>query len=49
MMTLSVRQPWASLIAWGDKTIEHRSWETPYRGPLLIHASGRPICAGRFA
>lgn len=45
MMTLSVRQPWASLIAWGDKTIEHRSWETPYRGPLLIHASGRPFVA----
>lgn len=45
MMALSVRQPWASLIAWGDKTIEHRSWSTDHRGPLLIHASGRPFVA----
>ena len=36
---LSVRQPWASLIVDGTKTIENRSWQTHYRGPLLIHAS----------
>lgn len=36
---LSVRQPWASLIVNGTKTIENRSWRTHYRGPLLIHAS----------
>jgi len=35
---LTVRQPWASLIACGVKTIETRSWSTKYRGPLLIHA-----------
>lgn len=45
MKALSVRQPWASLIAWGDKTVEHRSWSTAHRGPLLIHASGRPFVA----
>jgi len=45
MKTLSVRQPWASLIAWGDKTIEHRTWFTDYRGELLIHASGSPFIA----
>ena len=45
MLTLSVRQPWASLIAWGDKTIEHRSWSTTYRGPLLIHASAHQFVA----
>jgi len=45
MKTLSVRQPWASLIAWGDKTIEHRSWSTGHRGPLLIHASGHRFVA----
>ena len=35
---LTVRQPWASLIALGVKTIETRSWRTDYRGPLVIHA-----------
>jgi len=33
---LSVRQPWAELIAQGRKTLELRSWRTDYRGPLLI-------------
>ena len=35
---LTIRQPWASLIALGVKTIETRSWSTKYRGPLLVHA-----------
>jgi len=39
---LSVRQPWAALIAQGVKRIENRTWSTTYRGPLLIHA-GRTI------
>jgi hypothetical protein len=38
---LTIRQPWASLIALGHKTIETRSWSTPYRGPVLIHAAKR--------
>ena len=38
MKTLTIRQPWASLIAVGVKTIETRSWSTRYRGPLAIHA-----------
>lgn len=41
MKALTVWQPWASLIAWGEKTIETRSWFTPYRGPLAIHAGAR--------
>jgi len=41
MKALSVRQPWAELIASGRKTIELRSWSTQYRGPLLICASGQ--------
>lgn len=36
---LSVHQPWGWLICSGEKKIENRSWTTPYRGPLLIHAS----------
>jgi len=40
MKALSVKQPWAELIASGRKTIETRTWRTKYRGPLLI-------CAGK--
>lgn len=39
MKTLSLLQPWASLVVMGKKKIETRSWKTDYRGPLLIHAS----------
>jgi len=35
---LTLHQPWASLIAYGYKTIETRSWSTRYRGELAIHA-----------
>lgn len=43
MKTLAIRQPWVSLIAEGDKTIEVRSWTTAHRGPLLLVASGKPL------
>ena len=36
---LSIRQPWAGLIAAGRKSVEVRTWPAAYRGPLLIHAS----------
>ena len=39
MKALSVRQPWAYLIASEQKTIEVRSWQTDYRGKILITAS----------
>lgn len=39
MKTLSLLQPWATLIALGAKQIETRSWRTSYRGPVAIHAS----------
>lgn len=39
MKALSIHQPWAWLIVNGYKTIENRSWNTKYRGPVLIHAS----------
>ena len=38
MKTLTLIQPWATLIALNEKHIETRSWATQYRGPLLIHA-----------
>lgn len=42
MKALSVRQPWASMISSGEKSIEVRSWSTTYRGPLLICVSKSP-------
>lgn len=39
MKVLSLLEPWASLVAWGYKKIETRSWGTSYRGPVAIHAS----------
>ena len=43
MRVLSIREPFASLIASGDKKIETRSFKTNYRGELFIHASGKKI------
>jgi len=39
---LSVRQPYASLIATGTKTIETRSRNTKYRGSLVICSTAKP-------
>lgn len=36
---ISLTQPYATLIANGQKHIETRSWKTNYRGELYIHAS----------
>lgn len=38
---LSVHPPWAWSIVFAGKDIENRSWTTPYRGPILIHASSK--------
>ena len=32
-------QPWATLVAVGENSIETRSWGTRYRGPLVIHSA----------
>jgi hypothetical protein len=48
MRVLTLRQPWASLVASGAKSVEVRSWTTPYRGPVAILAGrGRDREAGR--
>ena len=39
MNCLSIKQPWAFLIANGYKDIENRNWHTNFRGAFLIHAS----------
>jgi hypothetical protein len=43
---VSIKQPWASLIAAGVKTLEVRAWPTEHRGPLLICSSRRPVIEG---
>ena len=35
---LTISQPFASLIANGEKRFENRTWECLYRGQLAIHA-----------
>ncbi len=41
MKAITVKQPWASLIAHGIKDIENRSWSTKFRGRVLIHAAAK--------
>lgn len=41
MKTISIKQPWASLIAHGIKDVENRTWQTKYRGEVLIHTSAK--------
>jgi hypothetical protein len=38
MKALSIRQPYAWLIANGIKDVENRTWRTAFRGQVLIHA-----------
>ncbi len=44
-VALAVQQPWASLICYGIKDIENRTWETDYRGRLFIVASATNIAS----
>lgn len=41
MKAISIKQPWASLIAHGIKDIENRTWKTKFRGKVYIHASAK--------
>lgn len=38
---LTMHQPWASLLVHGIKRIEGRSWPSPIKGRLWIHAAGK--------
>lgn len=41
MKALTLWQPWASLVAMGEKEVETRCWKTKYRGELAIHAAAK--------
>ena len=43
MKALSIKQPWASLIAHGIKDIENRTWKTKFRGKIYIHACAKGV------
>ena len=38
MKAITIKQPFATLIAEGLKEYEFRTWKTKYRGEILIHA-----------
>ncbi len=38
MKAITIKQPFATLIAKGFKEYEFRTWRTKYRGEILIHA-----------
>lgn len=42
MKAISLKQPFANLVASGKKTIETRKWSTKYRGDLIICSSQKP-------
>lgn len=39
MKALTLWQPWATLVAMGEKKIETRCWSTKYRGEIAIHSA----------
>jgi hypothetical protein len=47
MPTITVLQPWASLLLAGPKRFETRGWQTAHRGRLAIHAGRRLLPAAR--
>ena len=42
LYALSIKQPWATLVVHGLKTVEVRRWPTARRGRILIHAARVP-------
>lgn len=41
-IALSIKQPWATLVVYGIKTIEIRPWSTKRRGTIYIHTGRDP-------
>ena len=49
MKALSVRNPYAQEIFYGEKEYEFRTWRTDYRGDLLICSSKLPKIKGTIS
>lgn len=43
MKAISLWQPWASLMALGEKKIETRHWQIRHTGPIAIHAAKKLV------
>ena len=43
LKAISLHQPWANMIADGEKTIETRCWSTSHRGELLICSTRKRV------
>ena len=41
ILAVTLYQPWAQMVAVGEKRIETRSWPTTHRGIIAIHAAQR--------
>jgi len=48
VLVLSIRQPWAYLVANGFKDVENRTWSTKFRGKILLHA-GKAMTRQEYA
>ena len=49
MKTLSIQQPWASLVCAGIKDVENRMWKTDQTpGRILIHANSKKVTKNFF-
>lgn len=49
MKTLSIQQPWASLVCAGIKDVENRTWKAAQvPGRILIHASSKKVTKNFF-
>ncbi len=46
MKALSIRSDYAMQIMLGQKKVEYRSWQTHYRGPLLICGTAKKVKGG---
>lgn len=44
MKALTVKNPFGYLICYGIKDVENRTWNTKYRGTILIHTSAKEYC-----
>ena len=50
MKTLSIQQPWASLVCSGIKDVENRTWKAAeIPGRILIHASSKKVTKDFYA
>ncbi|HUX67795.1 MAG TPA: ASCH domain-containing protein [Terriglobales bacterium] len=48
LKAITLTQPWAEAVARGWKRVETRSWSTPYRGRIAIHAAKGWRAADRY-